>query len=61
MTLRWAASQHGELGELGESQPEVSQSPYLRLKVRPQLPQRISPGLYPPIENLVRQFGQVTV
>lgn len=34
---------------------------YLRLKARPHWPQRISPGLYPPIRNLVRQWGQVTV
>jgi hypothetical protein len=26
----------------------------------PQLPQRISPGLYPPITNLARQCGHVT-
>lgn len=34
---------------------------YLRLNAFPQLPHRISPGLYPPIRNLVRQCGQVTV
>lgn len=34
---------------------------YRRLNAFPQLPQRIKPGLYPPITNLVRQCGQVTV
>lgn len=33
---------------------------YRRLKTLPQLPQRISPGLYPPIRNFARQCGQVT-
>src|SRR5262245_27408386 len=35
--------------------PNRPRKPYRRLKVRLHLPQRISPGLYPPIRDLVRQ------